>query len=155
MNELKCKECGATLTHGTTECPSCGCPIAEAKSDQVMTFSEKKPPKINPMSIVSLVLGIVIMIMGVTVMNKKVNIDTYTAKHYDADSAAFGGDFYTEIYGASDIIVDELSDINGGVELLSESMASMSNIIYYPIGMLIVAFGIGVISVSLIHIKSV
>lgn len=86
-------------------------------------------------------------------MNKEVSIETYNAKHYDADYAAFGGYFYTEIYGASDIIVDELNDINGGVEVLSESMAAMANVIYYPVGMMIVALGLGVVAVSCNHIK--
>ena len=80
-------------------------------------------------------------------------MDTYSAKHYDADYAAFGGDFYTEIYGASDMIIDELDDINGGLEIISESMETIANSIYYPIGMMIIAFGIGVIAISFNHIK--
>ena len=27
MNELKCTECGETLTEDMTECPRCGCPV--------------------------------------------------------------------------------------------------------------------------------
>lgn len=109
MNELKCKECGTLLTQDAKECPSCGCPIEKARvvPDKVQTAM-----KFNVMSVISLFLGVAIIIMGISVMNGKVNIDTYSAGHYDADHAEFGGDFYTEIYGASDIIVDELNDIN-------------------------------------------
>ncbi len=153
MNENKCKECGATIVQGATECPSCGCPIEEVKVKPVSSIKAQTAKKFNLMSIISLLLGVVIIIMGITVMNKKVSIDTYSAKHYDADYAAFGADFYTEIYGASDIIVDELNDINGGVEVLSESMADMANVIYYPVGMMIIALGLGVIAVSCNHIK--
>ena len=109
--------------------------------------------RFNIISIISLLFGVVIIIMGITLMNKKVTIDTYNAKNYDAEYAAFGGDFYTEIYGAADIIVDELNDINSGVTVLSESMATMSNVIYYPAGMIIIAIGLGVVAVSCNHIK--
>ena len=138
------------------ECPSCGCPVDksnEAKIEYSVPTKTRAPKKLNILSIISLFLGIAIIIMGVTVMNKKVNIDTYSAKHYDAEYAAFGGDFYTKIYGASDIIIDELNDINNGVEVLSESMDVLVNIIYYPIGMLIISLGIGVIAISCIHLK--
>lgn len=152
MNELKCKECGAILAQEAKECPSCGCPIEEVTvAYAVPTIQLAK--KFNIMSIISLLLGVVIIIMGITVMNKEVSIDTYSAKHYDADYAIFGADFYSEIYGASDIIVDELNDINGGVEVLSESMAVVANVTYYPVGMLIVALGLGVIAISFNHIK--
>lgn len=153
MTELKCRECGAALAQGAKECPSCGCPIGEVKPGNAAPTKTRTAKKFNIMSIISLLLGIVIIIMGITVMNKEVSIDTYSAKHYDADYAEFGGDFYTEIYGASDIIVDELNDINGGVEVLSESMAAMENVIYYPVGMMIIALGLGVIAVSCNHIK--
>ena len=98
-------------------------------------------------------VNLLIIVMGITVMNKGVSIDTYSAKHYDADYAAFGGDFYTEIYGVTDMIVDELNDINSGVEVLSESMATMASVIYYSTGMIIIALGLGVVAVSCNHIK--
>ena len=153
MNELKCKECGATLVQGANECPSCGCPIEEVVIETVAAAKIQATKKFNVMSIISLLLGVAIIIMGITVMNKEVSIDTYSANYYDADYAVFGADFYTEIYGASDIIVDELNEINGGVELLSESMATMASVIYYSIGMMIIALGLGVVAVSCNHIK--
>lgn len=153
MNELKCKECGAELAAGVKECPSCGCPVEEVKVEYAAPATAQIAKKFNVMSIISLLLGVVIIIMGFSVMNKEISIDTYNAKHYDADYAAFGGDFYTEIYGASDIIVDELNDINGGVEVLSESISALANVIYYPIGMMIIALGLGVVAVSCNHLK--
>lgn len=152
MNELKCKECGATLAQGTTECPSCGCPVEEASGETQIT-KVQTAKKLNIMPIISLLLGVVIIVMGISVINKSVSIDTYSASHYDADTAKFGGDFYTSIYKASDIIVDELNDINGGIGILSESMSIMVNAIYYPIGMMIIAIGLGVVAVSCNHIK--
>lgn len=154
MNELKCKECGAALVQGATECPSCGCPIEEVKIEcAAPTKTQTAKKKVNVISILPLLLGIVIIVMGITVMNKGVSIDTYSAKHYDADYAAFGGDFYTEIYGVTDMIVDELNDINSGVEVLSESMATMASVIYYSTGMIIIALDLGVVAVSCNHIK--
>lgn len=147
MSELRCKECGAPLEQGMRECPTCGCPIEEEKK-QTAVFQGKMAVKLNVMAVVSLLIGIAIVIMGMNVMHKEVHISTYSAKHYDVDYAAFGADFYTDIYEASDIIVDELSDINGGMEKLSESMAEMANVIYEPIGMMIAAIGLGVIAVS-------
>ena len=147
MNELKCKECGTVLEQGVKECPSCGCPVEIAKSEYV---NQKKPKtiKINIMSIISMLIGVAIIIMGVSVMNKKANINTYTAINYDVDSVTFGGDFYTEIYGASDVIVDELSDINSGIDILSDSACEVSNVIYSSFGMLIVVIGFSVIAIS-------
>lgn len=153
MRELICKECGARLKPRTTECQSCGCPIEEANVDYPTITNVPTVNNLNVRSIISLLLGVVIVIMGITVMNKEVTIGTYGATHYDVDYASFGADFYTEIYGASDIIVDELNDINGGIKVLSEAMAIMANVIYYPIGMMIVALGLGVIAVSCNYIK--
>ena len=177
MDELKCKECGTILQQDMKVCPVCGCPVDEIaseavngtvevkgepvignvmpetpKADTKPPVKEKKPIKINVMSIIALVLGIVIIAMGAKVMKMKVDVDTYSAKHYDAEYAAIGGDFYTEIYGATDTIVDELDDINSGIATLSESIADISNTIYYPIGMMIIALGLGVVAISCIHI---
>ena len=50
-------------------------------------------------------------------------------------------------------MVDELNAINSGVELISESMSTIANIIYYPAGMIIIAIGLGVVAMSVNHIK--
>lgn len=188
MEEKKCKECGAILAADAKECSVCGCPVdiaegkpievkgepaaqsvktEETKAKAIGMMKEKKSIKINFMAIISLILGIVIIAMGAKVSKMKMDVDveaaTYSAKHYDVDYAAFGGDFYTEIYGATDTIVDELDDINSGVATLTKSVASASdtmantlaNTIYYPVGMLIIALGIGVVAVSCIHILKV
>ena len=148
MSEWKCKECGAPLEQGMHECPACGCPVKEEEPERAAASKAKTGVRLNIMAVVSLLIGIEIMIMGTNMMHKEVSIDTYSAKHYDIDYAAFGADFYTDIYEASDVIVDELSDINGGMEKISESMAKMANVIYEPIGMMIVAIGMGVAALS-------
>ena len=146
MDEMRCGECGTAIEKGMTECPSCGCPIEQRP------VKEKKRLKCYIMPILSIVLGIAIIIMGIQVMGKKTQMNTYTARRYAADSAKFGADFYTYVYDASDMMVDELSDINGGIALLSESMETAANVIYYPVGMLIVAIGLGVVALSCTHI---
>lgn len=159
MEELKCKECGAVLAQEAKECPVCGCPVEEAVNAEptapkpTAPQKEKRESKINITAIISLLLGIAIIIMGGTVINKEISIDTYRAEHYNAEYAEFGGDFYTYIYGASDTMVDELNAINSGVELISESMSTIANIIYYPAGMIIIAIGLGVVAMSVNHIK--
>lgn len=157
MEELKCKECGTVLTQDAKECPACGCPIAEViKAEPTVPKKEKKEKivsKINITAIISLLLGVAIIIMGATVINREVSIDTYRAGHYKAEHAEFGADFYTYIYDASDTMVDELNDINSGVELISESMSTMANAIYYPAGMIIIAIGLGVVAMSVNNIK--
>lgn len=97
-------------------------------------------------------MGIVIIVMGVKVMGETSSIGTYAAKNYDIEYLEFGADFYTEIYGATDTIVDELDDINSGVSQLSKSMSEMANVIYYPVGMVIIAIGLGVVALSFNHI---
>lgn len=154
MEELKCKECGTVLAQDAKECPACGCPVAEViKAEPTVPKKENIASKINITAIISLLLGVAIIIMGAMVINREASIDTYRAEHYKAEHAEFGADFYTYIYGASDTMVDELNDINSGVELISESMSTMANIIYYPAGMIIIAIGLGVVAMSVNHIK--
>ena len=69
------------------------------------------------------------------------------------DSAKFGADFYTEIYKASDVAVDAISAVNGGIASLSTSVADFAEVVTYSAGMIIVAIGMGVIAVSVLHIK--
>ena len=98
-------------------------------------------------------MGVAIIIIGITVKNKDASLDIYSAKNYNIESTKFGGDFYTEIYAASDMIVDELNDINTGIESLSQSIASSTNVIYYSTGMLIIAIGTAVVAISCNNIK--
>ena len=99
------------------------------------------------------IIGMIILVMGIWVAKIEPEIDTYVAEQFNVDYATFGADFYTEIYGASDIIADELNAINGGIESLSASISTFANIIYFSTGMLIIAIGLGTIALSCVHIK--
>lgn len=162
MNDMKCIECGATLPEGAKECPNCGCPVnysemqktsesLEVERDNITMNKERE--KKNVLPIVSLVLGIVIVILGCMVLSHKINAESYSANSYNADSAIFGADFYTEIYAASDTIVDELNDINSGVAIVSESITEMIGAIYYVGGMITIAIGLTVIALSIIQFR--
>lgn len=162
MNDLKCKECGAPLTEGMTECPSCGCPVQpesfapqelSAPQEQPKASAAAKKMKFNITSIIALLLGIIIIGIGVSVTSKSLTLADYSAKTYQVDSARFGADFYTDIYEASDVMVDELSAINGGIEAVSVSVNTAAREIHSAIGILIISLGLGVVAVSCIHIK--
>ena len=156
MDKIRCIECGAELTADVTECPDCGCPVVPTKMEH-MKKKEKnitiKMKQVNLSAIISLFLGVVTIMMGVKVLNnKELAIDVYSTKQYSVDSAEFGADFYTEIYRASDTIVDELNGINSGIEILSQSTSEIISIICYSAGMLIISIGICVIAISCNHI---
>lgn len=151
---------------------------AEQKSEQnsEVQKQEKKKRKftVNIPSIVSLLLGIAIIVLGVSVMNMKTEITIYkdesasngSQRNYDIQGASFGADFYTYMYDAADTIVDELdtvteeldttidelNDVNKGIETLSQGMSDMANAIYYPAGIIVIAIGMGVIAMSCNHI---
>ena len=108
--------------------------------------------KVNFAALASLVLGIVIIIMGSSVMNKNADLAVYKANPYDADYAAFGGDFYTEIYAVTDMIVDELNDMNNGIATVSRAVVAEVNTVYYTTGMLMIAIGLGVIAIAGVHV---
>lgn len=161
MSELKCTECGEILTEEMTECPKCGCPV-EKRTD----ISEKlvigkagndivavKKRKINICAAIALIIGCLVLFMGSSLIKKAAYSDAHEASSYQVDSAVFGADFYTEIYQASDTIVDELSDINSGIATVSESVNAQINAIYYTAGMIIIALGLVIISVSIININ--
>lgn len=164
MDDMKCIECGAILPDGAKECPNCGCPVnysemqktsgsIEDKRDNITANKERE--KKNVLPIVSLILGIVIIILGCMVLSHEVDTERYSANSYNVDSAIFGADFYTEIYAASDTIVDELNDINTGVAIVSESTTEMIGAIYYVGGMIIIAIGLTVIALSIIQFRKI
>ena len=161
---IKCIECGREFDEGVKICPNCGYPVsdpyADEKSDnksmEISTFNGKltfRNANINITAVISLILGIVILIMGFAVSNKKVDIDEYKASRYSVDSAKFGADFYTEIYGAVDTAVDGISGVNDGIASLSASIADFVDVVTYAAGMIIIAVGMSVIAVSILHIK--
>ena len=88
------------------------------------------------------------LIIGVNVKDHKVDVYAFDATYYDVDSAKFGADFYTEIYDASDTIVDELNDINKGLDVVSNSQKTMIEAIYYAAGMIIIVIGLYTIAKS-------
>ena len=112
----------------------------------------EKTYKVNFAALASLVLGIVIIIMGSSVMNKNADLAVYKANPYDADYAAFGGDFYTEIYAVTDMIVDELNDMNNGIATVSRAVVAEVNTVYYTTGTLMIAIGLGVIAIAGVHV---
>ena len=69
-------------------------------------------------SILCVLIGLAVILFGYNMDTHNVSHSnslgyyTYSPDSYYANSATFGGDFYTYIYKASDTIVDELSDIN-------------------------------------------
>ncbi len=153
MNELKCTECGETLTEDMTECPRCGCPVEKKiveKAEKNISIPIKG--KINVGAVIALVLGCIVLFMGSSLVKKTSNKDTYEASLYQVDSAKFGADFYTEIYQASDTIVDELNDINNGIATISESTNAQIDAIYYASGMIVIALGLAIVSISAINI---
>lgn len=150
MEDKRCKECGTVLLDNVKECPNCGCP---AQEEMVIAKKIKDKKYIDVRFIISFILGVCIIVLGISVIKKEANIEIYEAMRYDANKLEFGADFYTEIYGATDIIVDELSDVNKGIEILSNSVIIIVKSIYYVGGMLMIAFGVGVIAMSILNMN--
>ena len=92
----------------------------------------KHLPKIA--AVVMAVISLVIIFLGAGLMGDAKDLGgfgsyNHSAYYYDAESAAFGADFYTLMYETNDIIVDELSDINSGVsEMVDAQDATVSAI---------------------------
>lgn len=161
---IKCAECGTELDDFAKTCPNCGCPVtddaaadrmADAPADE--TVSGPKPTskmfKINPAAVAALLLGIAILFVGFRLKGKQFDVDVYSAHKFSVDSARFGADFYTEIYNASDVAVDAISAVNGGIASLSGSVADFAEVVAYSAGMIVIAIGMGVIAGSVLHIK--
>ena len=155
MGKIKCEECGEILQENMNECPKCGCPVSitEKEDNPTEKITETTKSKKTIMPLIGILLGIIIICLGIFVTKTKVNIESHTANNYKVDSAIFGADFYTEIYEASDTIVDELNDINNGIAILSESVDAIINAIYFSAGMIICAIGLAVIGISCVHIR--
>ena len=164
MSGNKCIECGAELQERMEACPNCGCPVeakiaksipeskVERSTDKDVTNTVKNF-KFNLFAIVSMLIGVVILFIGISLSKEERDLTLYEAKQYNVESVAFGADFYTEIYGASDTIVDELNSINLGIESLSASLSSFAGIITHTVGMVIIAIGLATISISVTQLK--
>lgn len=120
-------------------------------------------------SVLCAALGVVVIIMGIS-LNKTpashVLDETtfrYSASDYDLPYAAFGGDFYTEIYKGSDYIVDILDDMNkstetvvraenGIYEAANANIAAVDSLVgaVYKVGsLLVIAVGMGILASGL------
>lgn len=175
MEERKCIECGQIIPDNMSECPNCGCPIGEVEEankfeeeNEVNNVEEEiektifespndnkchKENKIRTIfTSIALVIGLITIIMGYRVVSHDVEAELHKSGMYDVGFSVFGGDFYTEIYKASDTIVDELNSINNGMSVISNSMKSTIKAIYYGSGMVIIAIGLGITAFSLIEL---
>lgn len=126
-------------------------------------------------SIICFILGIVVIILGTRLVAEPAdhsvedNTFRYSATDYDLPHAAFGADFYTDIYEGSDYIVDVLDDINKSMETvvkaengiyeataanikatddLIDTIYEVSGMIVIAIGAVIVAYGIANIGIA-------
>lgn len=155
MSEFICKECGAQIDSKMKSCPNCGCPIdiqitAGPEKEEISRGSVgNNRPKFGVFAYLPLCIGIIIFICGMVVCQQHTEIKTHDAGKYSVSSLEFGADFYTEIYKAADTSVDELNEINQGIELLSISIGDGINEIYKMTGYLIMAIGGGTIAISL------
>ena len=109
--------------------------------------------KRNILPLISLAIGVVILLLGIVTAFRKADVTPYEAQRYSVSHVTFGADFYTEIYNASDTIVEELSDMNGGLAVLSASAVSAINAVYFSAGMIVIALGLGTIAVSCVFLK--
>ena len=109
-------------------------------------------------SLLMAIIGIVVIILGVGLMGDTASAKSFShsASYYNADSASFGGDFYTYIYEASDTIVDELDDINNGVSTMVDAQsaqlkktAETTTAIYKTGGMIVIAIGLAIVAGAL------
>lgn len=110
------------------------------------------------LSIVVAVIAVVIIVLGISLISTDPVGASYSGDfgHYDAESAAFGADFYTYMYNASDIIVSELNDIgnnlpeiiaaqNGAIKAtnnLNETVAKAGGMVVIAIGLAVLAYSV-------------
>ena len=193
MNEMKCPECGSIVPANRKECPNCGYPIeikevenenivventttndAKVTEESTVEFpvvnKETSSKKIRIMPIISFAIGVVMIIIGCIVMKQKSDDgtiylgNTYSSNSYNVEDYSFGADFYSEIYQASNTIVDELDDINKNISsgftdvnnAASAITGSINNIIdtiYFVSGVLIIVLGMGTVAISCLHMK--
>ena len=111
-------------------------------------------------AIITVIIGLIVVILGVGISPEYAS--THYAGYHDVLSASFGGDFYTYVYDGIDTIVDELSEINEGVEAMvyaeranAETIASVGKIAVIAIGLLIVVIGMNQFAASLPEKKPV
>lgn len=167
MNEQKCPECGATLPENIQTCPQCGCPLPTKEAEPKYTAASSAPnhpatsatvtkkskKKISIMALLGTIIGILVVLMGFNLVGKVAQSNVHNATEYDVPYSAFGADFYTEIYGATDIMADELNDIDKGIEKISYSATELIDTMYVCSGTIIMAIGLATIASSIQKIK--
>lgn len=159
-DEMKCPECGAPVDQNAKTCPKCGCPLP-AKTEQPKyaapaaqpVASAKPNAKTSKAAIAGLIIGILVTLMGFNLIGRTAATTPHMASSYDASSASFGGDFYTYIYDASDTIVDELNDIDSGIESMSNSVTELIRVVYLCSGEIVMALGLTMFVSSLGKLK--
>ena len=117
-------------------------------------------------AVVTAVIAVIVIILGVTVLNAGTthSVDDssfrYSATEYDAKGASFGADFYTYVYDASDIIVDELDEINKGMETVVKAQSAINEnvatgvdaiddliaVVCKAAGMIIISIGLAILA---------
>lgn len=117
-------------------------------------------------AVIMALIGVVVIILGATMMKDAPGHSVsdasfrYSADYYNADGASFGADFYTYIYDASDIMVDELNDINNAMETvvsgqskLNQSIAAgvraaddLIDTVNHVGGMIVIAIGLAILA---------
>lgn len=125
-------------------------------------------------AIATLIIAVVVVVMGISLMNTDSNFSvkktsySYDASYYDAEYAAFGADFYTYMYEATDIIVSELNDISYAISTLVEAQNSLNSAIAKSVeatnsiisnlckagGMIVIAIGLVLFVVGLNSLAS-
>lgn len=150
MNNVFCMECGTEFSDELKACPNCGCPVLKEESSANHKIKGNFF-KHYGLPFLSLILGFTILILGVVLVSKATDIPTIEAQKYDVANYEFGADFYSQIYNASDVIVDELNAINSGIGTLSVSIERIAEIIYFTGGMIVIAIGLAVIANSILN----
>ena len=145
MNEIKCPECGNMVEESLENCPTCGYPLKKKK--------EKKNSSVSLCACLALIIGVIIIGMGAYTTTKSAGVKVHTAKTYEAEYAAFGADFYTEIYGATKAASDSLNNIDAGLAIVSKDANSIINAMYFSTGMIIMAIGGAVVAVSITKLR--
>ena len=159
MMERKCPECGEVVSTEVSACPKCGCPLPKVEKPATPQYAAPpaapaaKEQKVNMLAIVSLAIGVLIFLMGFSLVRRTPEDNVHSAGSYPVDYSAFGGDFYTEIYGAVDTMADALTDIDSGIESVSRAAQDIGKEIYTCSGMLVMAIGLMTVAVSLPKIK--
>ena len=120
-------------------------------------------------AIICVIIGIVVLILGITFDGEPAEYSagsggvSYSAGNYSVSGASFGADFYTYIYGSTDVIVDELDELNHAVETVVDGENSVRRAVSANIDatngvirainaaskLLIISFGLGILAFGL------